>query len=158
MLPQLLSGARAEIKIGTETIAFATDVSISLSHNVRPVHTFGAPNARSVEPLSVSPVQISVGRVFPVNKASAANQNDGKVDISTVTKGIEPAINQMLKADDIQIDLKDKITGATVATIKNCRFAGRSLSLSASQLATERLQFIGIYDAASGNTTDKLGF
>lgn len=158
--PQLLSGARGKIKIGTKDLAYVTDVSISYSVSVRAVHTFGALNARSVEPLQTSPVSVSIGRVVPVSKANG--ESDSK---SLISEGIEQAISKMLTADDISITLEDRITGKTIAEIKNCRFAGSSLSLPASQLATQRIQMMGIYDAGtatdanSANTVDgPIGF
>ena len=153
--PQLLSGARGQLKInGGTPLAYVTDVSIQYSVSVRPIHTFGSINARSVEPLQTAPVQISIGRVIPVNDASGATK-----DTSNISNGIEPVINQMLKADDITVELVDKITGKTIASIKNCRFAGSSKSISASQLATERIQLMGIYDDGGDgkNTPHNIG-
>jgi hypothetical protein len=145
--PQLLSGARGKLKIGTKALAYITDVSISYSVNVRPVHTFGALNARSVEPLQAGPVQVTIGRLIPVNNAGGT-----PTDTSSIAEGIESVINYMLIADDITVTLEDRITGQTIASINNCRFAGSSKSMSASQLATERIQLMGIYDSAGGNT------
>lgn len=143
--PQLLSGARGQIKINNGTaLAYVTDVSIQYSVSVRPVHTFGSINARSIEPLQTAPVQITIGRVIPINAADGSAK-----DTSNFASGIEPIINQMLKADDISVDLVDKITNKTIASIKNCRFAGSSKSIAASQLATERIQLMGIYDAGT---------
>lgn len=154
MKPQLLSGARGELKIKGKVMAYVTDVSINVPHNVRAVHTFGAPNARSVEPLSVGPVSVTVGRVVPVNKAGQTG-TDGAVNVSTVNLGIEPLISQLMSSEDILIELTDKITGAVIASINNVRFAGRSVNLSAGQLASERLQFVGIYDAGPQDAVAK---
>lgn len=149
--PQLFSGARGVLKIDGRTLAFITDVSINITSNVRPVHTFGAPNARSVEPLSTG-ASVSIGRVIPVNRADGS-----AVNTSDIANGIEPVIALMLAAEDITVSLQDKLTGVTVADVKNCRFAGRSLNLSASQIAQERIQLVGIYDAAGGQTPDQIG-
>lgn len=153
--PQLLSGARGQVKIGNKILAYVTDISISSNVNVRAVHTFGSLNARSVEPLQTGPVQITLGRVVPMN-----NPKGEAVDTSNIAEGIEPVINQMLTADDISIDLIDRITGKTIASVKNCRFAGSSLNVPASQLATQRIQLMGIYDAGPNgqNTPGKIGF
>jgi hypothetical protein len=149
--PQLFSGARGLLAVDGRVLGFVTDVSVNIQANVRPVHTFGAPNARSVEPLSTG-ASLSIGRVFPMNKP------DGSVvNTSDIVLGIEPIINLMLASEDISISLTDKITGRVVADVKNCRFAGRSLNLSASQIAQERIQLVGIYDAAGGNTPDAIG-
>lgn len=149
--PQLFSGARGELKIDGRTQAFVTDVNINIQANVRPVHTFGASNARSVEPLSTG-VTLSIGRVFPVNKADGTPVNS-----SDIAVGIEPVISLMLSSEDLNVVLQDKLTGITIADIKNCRFAGRSLNLTAQQIAQERIQLVGIYDAAGGQTPDAIG-
>lgn len=159
MRPQLLSGARGQLRIGTKILAYVTDVSIDYQADVRAVHTFGSIAARSVEPLRAGPVSVTIGRVIPVNKGDGT-----AVNTSAINEGIEPVITQMLSADDISIDLVDKITGGTIASVKNCRFAGRSMNLSASALASERLSLMGIYDAgptlggAPQNNAGKIGF
>jgi hypothetical protein len=152
--PQLLSGARGRLKVNGREIAYVTDVSISFSVNVRPIHTFGSINARSIEPLQTSPVQVTIGRVIPMNKGDGTYSNT-----SNLQNGIEPTINVMLQADDITIELFDKITNKTVANVMNCRFAGSSKNISASQLATERIQLMGIYDAGPDgqNVAPKIG-
>jgi hypothetical protein len=152
MRPQLFSGARGELKINGEVIAYVTEVSVTVNANVRAVHTFGAPNARSVEPLSTS-CSVTIGRVIPVNKPDGSS-----VNTSSIQNNIEPIINQMLFAEDIQVELQDRITKVTVANVKNCRFTGRSLSVGSGNIASERITLMGIYDAANGNTPTQLGF
>jgi hypothetical protein len=153
--PQLLSGARAQIVVAGKVLAYATDVSVDAPQTVRAVHTFGSVAARSVEPLQAGPCTVSIGRVIPVNKSDGT-----PVDSSAISEGIEPTIQNMLVADDIQVDLLDKVTGVTYASVRNCRFSNRSLNLSASQLATERLTLMGIYDSGRGgqNSAPALGF
>lgn len=151
--PQLFSGARGNLKVNGQVIAFVTDVSVNVQANVRAVHTFGAANARSVEPLSYG-VNVTIGRVIPVNKPDGT-----AVDTSTISanfNGIEPVINQMLFAEDITVSLLDSLTDQTVADVRNCRFAGRTLTLSAQQIANERIQLVGIFDAKD-NTSDGVG-
>lgn len=149
--PQLFSGARGSLRVNGATQAFVTDVNVNIQANVRPVHTFGASNARSVEPLSTG-VTLSIGRVVPVNRADGT-----AVNTSDIAVGIEPIISLMLASEDIEVSLLDKLTGVTIADVKNCRFAGRSLNLAAQQIAQERIQLIGIYDAAGGQTPDAIG-
>lgn len=150
--PQLFSGARGKLTImglkGAKTIAYITEVSVTVNSNVRAVHTFGAPNARSVEPLSTS-CSVSIGRVIPVNTGKG-----DAVNTSAVNNGIEPLINEMVLAEDIQVQLVDRITGVTIANVNNCRFTGRTLTVGASNVATERITLVGIYDAANGNTAN----
>jgi hypothetical protein len=151
--PQLFSGARGQMKVNGKVIAFVTDVTVNVTANVRPVHTFGAPNARSVEPLSTG-ANVTIGRVIPVNKPDGAAVNTSA--ISGQFAGIEPVIAQMLQAEDITITIEDKYTQATVAEVRHCRFAGRTLSLSAQQIASERINLVGIFDAKD-NTSDDVG-
>jgi len=149
MKPQLLSGARGQLKINGKVLAMVTDVSIDAPASVRAVHTFGSVSARSVEPLQAGPCSVSIGRVIPLN-----NQKGEAVESSAIAMNIEPTIQAMLTAEDITVELVDKITGKTYASVLNCRFAGRSMSVSAGNLASERISLMGIYDSASGNTTD----
>jgi hypothetical protein len=153
--PQLLSGARGEVRANGKVLAYVTDISVEAPQSVRGVHTFGAINARSVEPLMAGPCSVSIGRVIPMNKADGT-----PIDASMISEGIEPTLQQMLIAEDITIDLIDKVTGKTFASVRNCRFAGRSLGLSASQLANERVHLMGIYDSGRDgqNTPNQLGF
>jgi hypothetical protein len=151
--PQLFSGARGQLKVNGQIIAFVTDVNVNIQANVRAIHTFGAPNARSVEPLSYS-ANVTIGRVIPVNKPDGT-----AVDTSTTSAafaGIEPVINQMLLAEDVTVSLVDSLTSTTVAEVRNCRFAGRTMNLSAQQIANERIQLVGIFDAKN-NTDDGIG-
>ena len=155
MRPQVLSGARGEIRVNGKVLAYVTDISVDSPSSVRAVHTFGSANARSVEPMQTGPTSVTLGRVIPMNKSDGT-----AIDSSPIAEGIEPTIIAMLSSDDLQIDLIDKITGATYASVRNCRFAGRQLSLSASQLANERISLMGIYDAGRNgqNTPTQIGF
>jgi hypothetical protein len=149
-LPQLFSGARGQLTIvglnGAKTFFFITDVTVTVTNNVRAPHVFGRLNAASTEPLSTS-VSVSIGRLIPVN-----NGQGQAVNTSAIAMGIESTINLMLGSEDIEVQLLDSITGTTVADVKNCRFTGRTLSDAAGNLGSERITLIGIYDAAGGNS------
>jgi hypothetical protein len=149
--PQLFSGARGELSIDGRVVAYVTDVSVNITANVRAVHTFGAANARSVEPLSTG-ANVSIGRVFPLNRPDGS-----AVNTSDIAIGIEPIISLLLASDDITVSLIDKITNQSVASVRNCRFGGRNMTVGAQNLTNERIQLIGIYDAAGGNTPDQIG-
>lgn len=155
MKPQLMSGARAQVKVAGSVIAYVTDVSIDSPTSVRAVHTFGSVTARSVEPLMTGPVTVNLGSVVPVNKADGT-----AIDSSPIAEGIEPLIQNLLQADDITVELVDRVNGAVVASIRNCRYAGSSLSTSAGQLAQRRISLQGIYDAGQKgqNAPGSIGF
>jgi hypothetical protein len=151
MVPSLHSGARGKILVNGRPMAFVTNVSVNVSHRVQPVHTFGAPNARSVEPLSYS-CSVSLGTVVPINDASG-----NPVNTSAIAYGLEPLIQLMTTAEDVTIEILDTVTNRSVASVRNCRFTSRSFSLAASSLANANLNLVGIYDAASGNAPTQLG-
>jgi hypothetical protein len=161
--PQLLTGARGLIQRvnsnGTfETIAFSTDISVNIRHGVRPTFVVGKMNAGAIDSITYD-VDVSVGRVIPMQQASpaAASVGVGSDGASTVLSttnvetaigiGLEELINAMVSADDLQIALQDKVTETFPMRVQNCRFAGRSINSNAGDISNERLRFIGIYDA-----------
>jgi hypothetical protein len=152
VLPQLLTGARGVIKINNgAAIGYVTNVSVNAGANVRAVHTFGAANARSVEPLSTS-CSATIGKVIPLNSTTGA-----AVNTSNIAMGIESVISQMLSSNDFTLQLMDTETDQVVANLQNCRFAGSSMNLSAQQLAQGNIQIVAIYDQAGGNIADPVG-
>jgi hypothetical protein len=156
--PQLLSGARGVIKNGESVLAFATDITVNVRHNVRPTYVMGRMNAGAIDSLSYD-VDVSVGRVIPVNAKDAdydpANTPNTEVresSISAISVGLEAIIAQMVASGDLNIVLTDRATGATISSVKGCRFTGRSMSMNANDVASERLTFQGIYDAGYTGT------
>jgi hypothetical protein len=151
MQPMLASGARGKLLIGGKAVAFITNVNVSRSDIVRVPHTFGAYHGRSTEPLSYS-VSVSIGAVMPIN------DQDGKaVNTSAVASGIAPVIQQMATSEDVTIELQDKPTGATLTSVRNCRFTGEQMGLSAQQLGSRNWSLVGLYNSVDGSP-DQLGF
>jgi hypothetical protein len=160
--PQLLSGARGLIKNGATVLAVATDITVNTRHNVRPTYVVGDMNAAAIDTLSYD-VDVSVGRVIPINAAGAdANPPAGTVapratTITAIELSLETVIALMTSATDLNIVLEDRVTGATIASVRGCRFSGRTESMNATDVATERLNFTGIYNSgysAPGGTPD----
>jgi len=155
--PQLLSGARGVIQIldvdsGEATIlAFATDINVNIRQAVRQTYVVGKMNPGAIDSLTYD-VDVSIGRVVPVN---ARNANEGEdtdtLDAREATAtalgiGLEPLISSFISAEDLTIAVQDKVTARFVSSIRNCRFAGRTLGTNANDIAQERINFIGIYD------------
>lgn len=152
MVPQLMSGARGLLLAGGVPLATVVNCNVNVNDSVRAPHTFGAYNARSVEPLSTN-CSVQIGTVIPVSDPT------GKAtDQSAIALGIEPVITAMATAEDITIELQDKVTGATISNVKNCRFANRTMNLAAQSLGNSNWSLVGIYDAVSGNSPDQIGF
>lgn len=160
--PQLLSGTRGKISIkdanGTvRTLALIVDVDVSVRASVRETFVMGSENAVSLDPVGIE-VDCSVGRVVPVNLPGAElnGNKDGlagdTAKTSAIALGLEQTIQTMLVSNTIEITLTDKITDRVIASVKEARFAGRSISTGAEGVASERLNFVGIYDSGNGGT------
>jgi hypothetical protein len=165
--PQLLSGARGVIFKGQTALAVATDITVNVRHTVRPTFVLGDMNAAAIDSLSYD-VDVSVGRVIPVNTqnadAGAANRPavaGSNAEISAVSLGLETVIAAMTSSSDITIALQDRVSGAYIASVQGCRFSGRTQSMNANDIANERINFVGIYDAgyasASGGSDNTPG-
>jgi hypothetical protein len=168
-LPQLLSGARGKIEVtkadgSKETLAFATDISVSVNHDIRTTYVVGSSNPVALDPVGYD-VSCSIGRIFPINTTTAETKNaNGETvsvkvlaDTTAIQHKLENEINKILERDSMTITITDKQTNQTIASIQGARFTGRSFSVSSGDVASERYNFVGLYDAASNNSTDADG-
>lgn len=172
--PQLFSGVRGQFVFtkpdgAKTTFAFATDISVSVRHAVRPSYVLGDMNAIAIDSLSYD-VDISIGRLVPVNSSDPTKatiktpgapeiepgQGYGSAETLTtaIKAGLEVSIASILVSNSVDLDIIDRTTGKTIASVKECRFAGRSSSLNAQDVLTERLNFVGIYDAGYDGTSN----
>lgn len=168
--PQLVSGARGLIQALNDdgtiiNLGFATDINVNVRHSVKPTYVMGEMNAAAIDSLTYD-VDCSIGRVIPVNASDAAVDSGGNPPVaprsSTVTSrdiGLEANsggthttgtaagfFNDMIFTGELNIVLQDRVTGAYIASVKSCRFAGRTLNNTSGDLSNERLNFVGIYD------------
>lgn len=175
--PQLFSGVRGQFVftkpdgVTKVTFAFATDVSVTVRHAVRPSYVLGDMNAIAIDSLSYD-VDVSIGRLVPINSSDPTkatlktgtatnpvapgeiNAGAGYGTPTAIEAGLEVSIASILTTNSVDLDIIDRTTGKTIAAIKECRFAGRSSSLSAQDILQERLNFVGIYDAGYGGTAN----
>jgi hypothetical protein len=151
MVPMLASGARGKLVINGKPVAFITNVNVSRNDIVRVPHCFGSYHGKSTEPLSYS-VAVSIGTVIPIN------DQDGKaVNSSAAATGVAPLLQSMATSEDVSVELIDKPTGATLKAVKNCRFTGEQMGLSAQQLGNRNWSLVGLYSTDDG-APDQLGF
>lgn len=157
MKPQLFSGARGQIEFTPAggqpvVLAFVTDVSISTNDNIRPSFVIGSVGPRTLEPLSED-ATASIGRIIPLNDTAGA----ALAKMDAIENQIETTFADVLKADHVTITIYDKNPSSTtnapkvLGSLKYARFAGKSIASSATDLATERYNFIGIWDGSYGN-------
>lgn len=165
--PQLFSGARGKVTFtdpaGVDhVLAIITDVSVNVRENLRPAYVVGELNPVSIEPLSID-VDCSIGRMIPMNVAAAAPDTAKTADgyskltgdgsqVTARALNLEEQIGDILSKDSVIITIQDKLTDATIATVKHARFSGRSMSVNSGDLAQERINYVGIFDGANGNS------
>jgi hypothetical protein len=164
--PQLLSGARGFIQRSNpatgalETIAFATDISVNTRVGVRATYVTGRMNAGAIDSLSYD-VDVSIGRVMPMNDGIASNGlppqlSNGQLPAvpakaTAIGAGLETIITAMTTSEGITLALYDGTTGTYVSSVRECRYAGKGMGLNAGDVGTERLNYVGIYDAGHGS-------
>jgi hypothetical protein len=173
--PQILSGARGVVGYTdadgiTHQLAIATDITINVRAAVRDTYVMGNLNAMSLDPTMID-CDCSIGRVVPMNQAGAAQsagglapsvggwQSNGQQSgTGAIELGLEQPVNTttgaggeeldgILFANSLQITLTDEITGKVVGAVQQARFSGRTLNLGSGDVATERMNFTGIYDS-----------
>jgi hypothetical protein len=159
MKPQLFSGARGKVTFKSPSgemkiLGFITDVSVSENEGLRPSFVVGSMGPVTIEPLSYD-VSVSVGRIMPINKPDGSPMDK----YTAIDHEFEASINAILALESCEIILEDKnpadpTNPKIIAAIKYCRFAGRSQSLSSGDVASERYNFVGIYDGGRGGDTN----
>jgi hypothetical protein len=161
--PQLVSGARGLIQLFNptnqqfETIAFSTDINVDVRVGVQQTFVMGRTNAGAIDTLAYD-VTVSVGRVIPVN--SPGSLDPRTKGATAISAGLETVIAQMVSAEDLSIALLDRVTNKYIVSVKGCRFSGRTMRMSSNQVATETLNFTGIYDSGvdGENTSEDQGY
>lgn len=185
--PQLLSGARGIIMRSNpttgklEVLAMATDISVNTRVATRQTFVCGRLNAAANDSLAYD-VDVTIGTIIPVNPASKADGSALGADpaawpkawtpqtdtgltaapnaVTAIGRGIEQSINVVLTAGDLSVALYDRVTKKYASTVRNCRFAGRGFGMNAGDVATERYNFVGIYDSSYDdiNTPEDIGY
>jgi hypothetical protein len=168
-LPQLLSGARGVIQKSNpttgalETICYATDINVNVRVGVRTSYVMGRMNGAANDSLSYD-VDVSLGRVIPMQSSDGsapgtpwvpptANGQKGMTEAPTaVASGLEPIIKLITSTPDLTIALFDQVTGQYVNSVIGCRFAGRTEGTNAGDVGSERLNYVGLYDAGYAST------
>ena len=134
-------------------LAFATDITVNIRHTVRPSYVVGEMNAKFIDSLMYD-VDASVGRLIPVSRDGAPIDTSAHaLEVEARTGGQHETgqpdqyLDDLIFTGELNIMLQDRITGKFIANVKGCRFSGRTLNTTSNDVANERLNFIGIYDA-----------
>ena len=160
--PLLYSGARGRVSYvdvngNQQTLGVALDINVSVQQTVQQTYVIGSYNAPALDPTSVS-VSVSLSTVIPMNVPNSSAFAGDRA--SSIGLGLEPTIQNVLTSNAITIDLIDKITDKVIASVRECRFGGRTTSTNASGIATSRMNFVGIWVSSYNNEDGaaKLGY
>lgn len=178
---QLASGARGVIQIQkgsvVKTLGMGTDINVDVRMTVRSTYVMGELNPVSLDNTAVD-CTASIGRVIPVSKNTVAAPTDGdqitatsqasrsdgaasaQASVATRARDIdlETAIENILTEEAVTIMLYDHVSGQYLGKITEARFAGRTLTTPNSDIANERINYVGIYDAANPDQAPVIGY
>lgn len=146
----VLTGAKVAFYLGDQTTpaAYATAMSYDITHDLVPIHTLD--RLAVVEYAEVSyTVTFSVNR-FRIPKISNIPGTGSSVEL-----GWESKLQNMLTEGTIKARIFDKTTQQDILVIDEVKMTSRSGSVSARDVATESLNFVGIlaYDEAGVQNT-----
>lgn len=174
-IPSFITGATAKIKVGSKTLAYASDVSYNIEVSTIPVETMGR-----YEAVSNEPVNYSVSGSFSVVRytkfastngipgTNAATNGNGIGAITPDTKGnlsdhINPSQLITSRTFDLSVFQKTDTAGTTttsieVAKVKDCRIVRKSNALNKRGLLVDQFAFVGVLanddSFNSGNSGD----
>jgi hypothetical protein len=173
-----VTGARAKIIIGGQTMAFATDVSYNVTIQTIPIETMGKFEVHTNEPVAYNvDGSFSVVR-YTGDSAQAANIKDAAGNIAAkpgtgpasntntlgvLSSGTAPGDNlnpsMLLQSSTFDIQIKEKdVTGSSetdVFRINDCRITRRGATLNKRGVLVDSYAFVGIL-AGDTDTTDAL--
>lgn len=164
MVPLLLSGARGRISYTTpqgerRVLGMCLDIAIQVAESVQQTMVIGSYNPVTQDPTAID-VNVSLSTVVPVNPPNSSSQVDS-TKLTGIGLGLEPSMQIVMSSEALTIDVIDAITDKVIASVRECRFAGRSTSTASTSLATSRYNFVGVLDAGyqgTENSGAKLGF
>lgn len=141
----VLSGAKVSFYIGDQTtpVAYATAMSYDITHDLVPIHTIDRLAVQEYAEVSYT-VSFSVSR-FRIPKISNKPGTGSPVEL-----GWQSKLQDMLTQGTIKARIFDKTTQQDILVIDEVKMTSRSGSVSARDIATENINFVGIlaYDEA----------
>ncbi len=129
-MSQTFTGARAVFKIQGTQIAYASNCSYTINHQVQAIETL-----EKLNPIEHAEVGYDVS--FSCNSFRVANN-------SAVNLGIQPVLESILTQPELTVELIDKISTATMLRIVGVKMTSRSGSVDARGVATESWSFVGL--------------
>ena len=169
-----VTGARAKIKIGGQTMAYAADVSYNVTVATIPIETMGKYEVHSNEPVaytvdgSFSIVRYTKGSADVSNivgqsetgatNGTGAAGNDSAAATGALTSGtapgnhLNPAKLLLSSSFDLEIAEKGATADISVFLIQDCRITRRGASLNKRGVLVDNYSYVAII--AGDNETD----
>jgi len=165
-----ITGANAKLKIGGNTVAYATDLQYREDVQHIPIYAMGKIDAHAYEP-----VGYTVSGTFSViryTKKAAAHTPAASTDNSANSPALYPDVgNQMdpgkwLSSNTVDIELFERTindlaaaadTSTSVIKILDCRLTRRGISLTKRGVMSESFQFVGEIIQDSGQAAAHSG-
>lgn len=133
---QVSTGAKLELQIGGVVVAYASNASYTVNHNLAPIETFNDHTVKEHAELGVT-VDFTAS-MFRVNTKAA------------VSLGIMPRIQDFLKQPELTAVIKDKTQDSVMLTVNGIKVISRSGTVDARGTWSETLNMVGkvVYDEA----------
>ena len=137
---QVSTGAKLILSIKDKAVAYASNVTYTINHNVQPIEILSLEYVKEHAELGVT-VEFTAS-MFRVNEQAA------------VSIGIMPRISDFLKQQELVATIKDKIQDTVILTVTGLKCTSRAGTVGARDVATETLTFVGrlAYDEAGQGT------
>lgn len=135
-LPKMMTGARAILKIDNKVVAFATNVSYTVSIPHAPINVLGRFSAARHEPLGYD-VTVNCGVLRFSEAGGGGNSADGIANI-------QPTLQDLINKEDIKIEIMDRKTDQTILLVSRARLTNKSGNMGARDLLSESYTFVGI--------------
>ena len=147
----VITGAKAKVKINGTTVGYATGVSIVENTINGRVESLGFIDSREITPIGrVVTATASMIRIFNVNDASVLNgddqdqgdelvvggpRNNGPTALN-ITDSLNARTTKVLQAaqNPFNLEIYDNISGQVIYTVVNCRLASQNIAVDRASL------------------------
>lgn len=126
----VFTGVRAVFKIEGVQIAFASNCSYTINHNLQAIEVLD-----KLEPFEHAEVGYTVD--FSCSSFRVAGA-------SAVQLGVQPKLEAILVQPTLTVELQDKVEGSTVLRVIGVKITSRAGTVDARGVATETWNFVGI--------------
>ena len=136
-MSKVATGAKLELRIGSVTVAYASQCSFNYQTNIETIQ--GIDQLVPDEHAEIGTTVTFTASMFRVAFQAA------------VTNGWQPKLDKLLQQPELVAVIKDKISGVVLLQIEGLKMTGRQGSVDARGVFVETLSFVGkrFFDEAS---------